>query len=363
MSEWHYRRLGDVVELRRGFDLPARLRVGGPFPVLSAGATAGWHDQGPVKGPGFVIGRATNLGQPTWSDIDFWPLNTTLYAADFKGNSPRFLFHLFEFTDLAGFDSGSVQPMLNRNYIADVPVLIPSLSTQCAIAEVLGALDDKIAANERVVVVGEQLVQELVGRVGDRVALEELATRSKQSTKPDPAEHVTHFSLPAFDDGQSPSSERGEDIKSSKFLLNSPCVLMSKLNPRISRVWNVSELPEGTCIASTEFVVLVPQVVSTHALWATLTHPRVRDELMGRVAGTSGSHQRVKPEEILALDVTDVRSLSDTSRDQVDAVGALGHQLRVESRTLAQTRDQLLPLLMSGKVTIKEAENEIADLV
>ncbi|TYQ11027.1 UNVERIFIED_ORG: type I restriction enzyme S subunit [Gordonia westfalica J30] len=293
---------------------------------------------------------------------------TTHLRANPEKVDPRFLYYLLASSAvqqriLAGA-MGSTVPHLR---VADVKSLrlplLPALGTQRAVADVLGALDDKIAANERVVVVGEQLVQELVGRVGDRVALEELATRSKQSTKPDPAEQVNHFSLPAFDDGQSPSSERGEDIKSSKFLLNSPCVLMSKLNPRISRVWNVSELPEGTCIASTEFVVLVPQVVSTHALWATLTHPRVRDELMGRVAGTSGSHQRVKPEEILALDVTDVRSLSDTSRDQVDAVGALGHQLRVESRTLAQTRDQLLPLLMSGKVTIKEAENEIADLV
>lgn len=150
MAEWEVKLLRDVIELRRGFDLPHRERRPGPFPVLTAGTTAGWHAEGPVKGPGFVVGRATNLGQPAWSDTDYWPLNTTLYAADFKGNLPRWAFHLFESIDLSGFDSGSVQPMLNRNYIAQIPVRVPPIREQRAIAEVLGALDDKIAANVRV---------------------------------------------------------------------------------------------------------------------------------------------------------------------------------------------------------------------
>lgn len=119
----------------------------------------GTHDQGPVKGPGFAVGRAeTNLGVPTWSEGDYWPLNTTLYAADFKGNNPEFLFRLFQRLDLSGFDSGSVQPMLNRNYIAQVKVRLPPLSEQRGIAEVLGALDDKIAANTRFLTTARELV-------------------------------------------------------------------------------------------------------------------------------------------------------------------------------------------------------------
>ncbi len=135
---WETRYLDEVVELRRGFDLPTRERRGGTYPVLSAGVTAGWHDEGPpIKGPGMVVGRATNLGVPTWSDGDFWPLNTTLYVSDFKENCPRFVFHLFENMDLSGFDSGSVQPMLNRNYIAKLKVSIPPVAEQQAISEVL----------------------------------------------------------------------------------------------------------------------------------------------------------------------------------------------------------------------------------
>ena len=109
MSEWSIAKLSDVVELRRGFDLPIGQRVPGYVPVLSAGTTSGWHDEARVEGPGFVVGRATNLGIPTWNEGPFWPLNTTLYAADFKGNDPRFLYRLFQSLDFTGFDSGQWQ--------------------------------------------------------------------------------------------------------------------------------------------------------------------------------------------------------------------------------------------------------------
>ena len=161
---WDVKPLADVVELRRGFDLPTSDRVPGEFPVISAGKQIGTHHEAKVDGPGFAVGRATNLGVPQWSDQDYWPLNTTLYAASFKGNNPRWLFHLFQMLDLTGFNSGSVQPMLNRNYIAQVQVRVPPRRTQDAIGEVLGALDNKIAANRRVIGSSVALATQIVAR-------------------------------------------------------------------------------------------------------------------------------------------------------------------------------------------------------
>lgn len=173
MSEWELQTLDQIVELRRGFDLPSRNRQGGSVPVLSAGSTAGWHDTPAVAGPGMVVGRATNLGVPTWSEKDFWPLNTTLYAADFYGNEPRWVFHLFETLDLAGYDSGSVQPMLNRNYIAKIRVKVPPLPIQQAIAEVLGALDDKIGANRKLAATADALARSIFAEAARDASLSE----------------------------------------------------------------------------------------------------------------------------------------------------------------------------------------------
>lgn len=144
---WKTQTLADFIELKRGFDLPHRTRRPGPYKVLSSGEAHGWHEEAKVAGPGFVVGRATNIGRPTWSDEDFWPLNTTLFAKDFKGNDPKFAYYWFVGHDLSAYNSGSVQPMLNRNYIANVPIDVPPLEEQRAIAATLGALDDKIESN------------------------------------------------------------------------------------------------------------------------------------------------------------------------------------------------------------------------
>lgn len=150
MSEWKSTTLSDFISLQRGHDLPQRERRHGDIPVVGSGGITGFHDTAVVHGPGITIGRAANLGVPTLLHGDFWPLNTTLYVTDFRGNDIRFAFYMLQALDLTGFNSGSVQPMLNRNYIKNFPIRVPDVPEQKAVADILGALDDKIAVNEEI---------------------------------------------------------------------------------------------------------------------------------------------------------------------------------------------------------------------
>jgi type I restriction enzyme S subunit len=103
-----------------------------------------------VEGPGVVIGRSGSLGGGQFIEGDFWPLNTTLWVKDFKGNDRRFCYYLLKSLDLASFNAGSGVPTLNRNHIHPLPVTIPkSFAEQRAIAYILGTLDDKIELNRR----------------------------------------------------------------------------------------------------------------------------------------------------------------------------------------------------------------------
>src|SRR5215467_6241941 len=147
MSEWRETTLGDFISLRRGHDLPQQNRRRGTVPVVGSGGVTGLHDTAVARGPGITIGRAANLGVPTLIEEDFWPLNTTLYVTDFRGNDVRFTYYLLTILDLTVFDSGRVQPMLNRNYIRNFPICVPDPATQRSIAALLGALDDKVAIN------------------------------------------------------------------------------------------------------------------------------------------------------------------------------------------------------------------------
>ena len=148
-EEWREVTLGDVVMLQRGFDLPATDRQQGAYPVIASTGQVGTHNTAMVRGPGVVVGRSGSLGGGQYIRNDFWPLNTTLWVRDFKGNDPRFCYFLLKSLDLAEFNAGSGVPTLNRNHIHPLPVRLPPLAEQRSIAHVLGTLDDKIELNRR----------------------------------------------------------------------------------------------------------------------------------------------------------------------------------------------------------------------
>jgi type I restriction enzyme, S subunit len=246
-------------------------------------------------------------------------------------------------------------------------VSVPPIAVQKAIAAVLGALDDKIAVNERIATVADELTRCLSAESAHegRVSIRSIASLVKDQVSPaslDCAE-VAHYSLPAFDLGKMPIPTNPQDIKSTKFVVASPAVLLSKLNPEIPRVWNVAPEVGTLGVASTEFLVLEPKEgISTAELWAVLSQPGFLGRLAAKVTGTSKSHQRVLPAEVLSSEVVDPRSLG-TARGQVHSLAMRSMSARTESRTLAALRDTLLPQLMSGKLRVRDAERIVEDAV
>ncbi|MDP1607229.1 MAG: restriction endonuclease subunit S [Rhodocyclaceae bacterium] len=147
---WTTMPLGEFVTLQRGHDLPDERRRPGHVPILGSFGITGWHDEAKASGQGVTVGRSgASFGVVSYSAVAYWPLNTALYVIDFHGNNERFAYYLLKKFDFSGYNSGSAQPSLNRNYIHPVPVDVPPLPEQRAIAHILGTLDDKIELNRR----------------------------------------------------------------------------------------------------------------------------------------------------------------------------------------------------------------------
>lgn len=66
------------------------------------------------------------------------------------------MYYALRTLDLSSFNSGSAQPSLNRNFIATIPMAIPPAGEQRRIADVRGALDNKIESNRRLATVLEE---------------------------------------------------------------------------------------------------------------------------------------------------------------------------------------------------------------
>jgi len=155
------RRLGDVLTLQRGYDLPGPTRVPGTIPVISSSGRTGFHNEAKVRGPGVVIGRYGTLGDVYFVPEDFWPLNTALYVRDFKGNDPRFCAYLLKTVAVASTGTGAAVPGVNRNALHELPVRYHPPSVQHRIASILSAYDDLIKINERRIAILEDMARRI----------------------------------------------------------------------------------------------------------------------------------------------------------------------------------------------------------
>jgi Type I restriction modification DNA specificity domain len=349
-------RLGDHLDFSTGATPPDRRPEGG-FRIYGSNGPIGFAAQHNASGPLIVLGRVGSYcGSLRFSDSDVWVTDNALVCRAKDPDETRFWYYALQTCGLNEHRTGSGQPLLNKRILRDITVRSVPAPQRRGIAELLGALDDKIAANQRVITTAEALMVATAESVSDRVPLSSMASRSTAYLDPDDfGDTVAHFSFPAFDDGATPRRVDGKSVKSGKFSLSAPCVLFAKLNPTTPRIWNVVRLPPEMALASTEFVVLSPIGVDTSALWAAVGEPDVSATLQQRVAGTSGSRQRIRPGDLLDVRVRDVRRLSAQASQSLTDLGALCHARRAECMRLSAFRDALLPLLISGEVTIRES--------
>lgn len=112
-----------------------------------------------------------------------------------------------------------------------------------------------------------------------------------------------HYSIPAFDNGMLPVIEPGVSIKSQKTRISNGAVLVSKLNPRIPRVWVVNDEQPHERICSTEFVPFQPNpaMLLPEFLFYALRRLLATGEITGTTSAATKSRERARPDAIANL--------------------------------------------------------------
>lgn len=137
MCHWRESQIGEEIELAYGKSLPAHARDAGTFAVYGSNGCVGIHSKPLVPGPGIVVGRKGSVGKVSYSNEDFWPIDTTYYVVNKNGHSWRFLYHLLSFVGLDELNSHSAVPGLNREIAYSLPIAMPAKVEQECIAFVL----------------------------------------------------------------------------------------------------------------------------------------------------------------------------------------------------------------------------------
>ena len=142
---WQEVRLGEITKLNYGKSLPEKRRIKGNIPVYSSAGLIGYHNEALVNSKGIVIGRKGTAGSVYKSEVSFFPIDTTFYVSESDTEcNLDYLFYRFSILGLGKLNSDSAVPGLNRNAAYAQKIVLPPLSEQETIAEVLSSLDDKI---------------------------------------------------------------------------------------------------------------------------------------------------------------------------------------------------------------------------
>lgn len=257
--------------------------------------------------------------------------------------------------DLLGRSTGTTVFGIRQSALRQVVIPAPTFPEQQAIAEVLGALDDKIAANQRAIQLGDRLVRVRYEALsGDTVQLGSIAANIRDQVDPKAVvpetpylglEHVPRRSmwLSDFD-----SAAKATSVKAA---FRSNDVLFGKLRPYFHKV----AIAPFHGIASTDILVLRARRPELAGL--VLAAASSDGAIAATTASSEGTRMpRTRWSDLAAIEVSwpgddEARRFSAEVAALADWAGAVVK----ESHQLAATRDEVLPLLMSGKLRVKDA--------
>ncbi|MFO7401027.1 MAG: hypothetical protein C0P63_016810, partial [Actinomycetales bacterium] len=249
---------------------------------------------------------------------------------------------------------------------------LPSLMQQRMIGELLGALDDKIAVNERIAVTYESLLRlrfeelrvDVEPAPGEGVAVSELIefNPSVPTPRTTDAVYLDMSSVPTSTARVREWSRR-EPKSGTRFANND--TVMARITPCLEngKTAFIDFMEDGeTGIGSTEFIVMRARAgVPVHLPYFLARSPRFRSYAIQNMVGSSG-RQRVSASQLAGFTVRlpDPTSLSAFG-EAASAAFAHMKSLDAESKNLAQLRDTLLPKLMSGELRVRDAEKAVEE--
>ena len=302
------------------------------------------------------VGYVVTMGVPMATSQDFvnWVCGPELHS--------RYLHYLLmmEQESIRRFAYGSVHPTLYYPDAKALHICVPEISVQRAISEVLGALDDKIAANTRLATTADALAAAtLRSALSDRqVPLSDIAAVTMGSSPPGTSYNEVGDGLPFFQGVR----DFGLRYPAHRVWTTTPVRTASRGDTLVS-----VRAPVGRVnIAATDLCIGrgLAALRSTQGSPWCLFH-LLRDdpvvwvpyEAEGTVFG-SINREQLATLSLPAVDPDEARRV-EARIAEIEARLAAALD---ENAELAATRDALLPALMSGSLRVRDAEAVVSDL-
>ena len=268
--------------------------------------------------------------------------------------------------------SGTTVFGIKASVLKKVPVPVPPLPEQKAIASVLSSLDDKIdllhRQNKTLEAMAETLFRQWFIEEAKEdwvdVQVKDYVVLNRASI----GKSYPHIEILYLDTG---SLTKGviselqpytlEDAPSrAKRLVQHNDVLISTVRPNQCHYGIVSE-PQDNLVVSTGFCTITCNQISPYFIYLLLTSEDMTEYLHSIAEGSTSTYPSLKPEDIGTV------TFKLPPRDLLEEFHCLAesHWKRIHSnlaqiKTLEQLRDTILPKFMSGEVRVQYQTEEVA---
>lgn len=293
-----------------------------------------------------------------------------LVRIDSKCVNNEFLFYNLQLSStkawIRNHAIGATMPNLNTEIVSSIPVELPSLPDQRAIAEVLGALDDKIAANRKLHSAAGDLTCALFRKSTVEAPvgiLQDFAKINAHTVKPGQG-MLSYIDIASVSEGSySPprritwtdapgrarrGTKRGDTIWSTV-----------RPNRRSHALILRNDLD---LVASTGLVTLTPRHQGFSYLYEATRTPAFTEYLVSNAKGSA--YPAVTGRVFTEAPVPNLPAREvDSFNAACDPIWERAELALQESETLAELRDTLLPALMDGTIRVKDAETHVEEVL
>ncbi|WP_337798485.1 restriction endonuclease subunit S, partial [Phascolarctobacterium succinatutens] len=200
------------------------------------------------------------------------------------------------------------------------------------------------------------------------VRLGDVNKYSSKSVNPisEPDKILELYSVPSMVDNY-PEIIAGSDIGSSKQSVCKKDVLLCKINPRINRVWKVSQFTDNELIASSEWIVIRNNHIDANYLMYCFQSKYFREFMLSNVSGVGGSLMRAQPKYVQTYPIP-LPPLSEQQRivERIEELFAkldeAKERLQEVAESFAVRKAAILHKAFTGKLTKQwRRENGVSD--
>lgn len=350
---WSRTTVGEWAPFGYGKGLPKRDRRGGHVPVYGSNGVVGWHDESFKSGPGVVIGRKGTVGSVNYSACEYWPIDTTYFVESASHHDLRFVAALLGTLGLEERNSHSAVPGLNRADAHQIPIVVPPIDEQRAIAEILGSLDDRIQWCR---LTAQRCLDTLsaVASGGSRVVkVSQLAefVNGGAFTKDAAGDGRLIIKISELNSGVSASSKFSDVDAPPNRVANTGDVLFSWSATLDVFRWT----GEQALINQHIFKVIPSKGVPLWLVYAKLAEVMPAFQKIAADRATTMGHIKKAHLEQVTVDLADAQEMA-TRNEAGTALWEQHLELSLQANAVERTRVALLPELMSGRLRVKDVD-------